>query len=96
MAEFRAGVVVLRELSQILGLFRAPLAAATAGNDQLVGGLIQILLDLRDNLRAEAKQTKDAEVKKRLFAQTDVIRSRLADLGITLEDRKGGTGWRLG
>jgi cysteinyl-tRNA synthetase len=93
---FKRGVVVLRELGQILGLFNAPLAAPSTGNDQLVGGLIQVLLDLRENLRAEAKLAADPEVKKRLFAQTDVIRSRLKDLGVTLEDRKGGTGWRLG
>jgi cysteinyl-tRNA synthetase len=95
LAEFRRGVVVLRELGNILGLFQAPPTAATTGNEALVGGLIQILLDLRDNLRAEAKQASDPEVKKRLFAQTDLIRSRLNALGITLEDRKGGTGWRL-
>jgi cysteinyl-tRNA synthetase len=96
VAAFRRGVVVLRELGQVLGLFRAAPAAPSAGNDQLVAGLVQVLLDLRDALRAEAKQAADPEVKKRLFAQTDVIRSRLKDLGITLEDRKGGTGWRLG
>jgi cysteinyl-tRNA synthetase len=96
LVEFRRSAIVLRELSQILGLFHTPPATPSAGNDQLVGGLIQLLLDLRENLRAEAKQTADAEVKKRLFAQTDVIRSRLKELGVTLEDRKGGTGWRLG
>ena len=31
-----------------------------------------------------------------LFAQTDLIRARLADLGVTLEDRPGGTTWRVG
>jgi cysteinyl-tRNA synthetase len=96
LAEFRRGVVVLRELSQILGLFGTPPAAPAAGGDQLVGGLIQILIDLRDNLRAEAKQSKDPEAKQRLFAQTDLIRRRLGELKITLEDRKGGTGWRVG
>jgi cysteinyl-tRNA synthetase len=96
LAAFERGVVVLRELSQILGLFSAPPATPSTANDELVAGLIQVLLDLRENLRAEAKKTNDAEVRRRLFAQTDVIRSRLKDLGITLEDRKGGTGWRLG
>jgi cysteinyl-tRNA synthetase len=97
VAEFKRGVVVLRELSQILGLFQQPRASALpSGNDHLVGGLIQILLDLREALRAEAKQSKDPEVKKRLFGHTDLIRSRLGELGITLEDRKGGTGWRIG
>ena len=34
--------------------------------------------------------------KKALFDQTDLIRKRLADLGVTLEDRPGGTTWRVG
>jgi cysteinyl-tRNA synthetase len=83
--EFRRGVVVLREVSQILGLFREPVAAAGAGNDQIVGGLMQLLLDLR----ADARKSKN-------FAVADQIRKRLTEIGITLEDRPGGTGWRIG
>src|SRR5262249_55941158 len=96
LAAFRRGVVVLRELGGILGLFLQPPASATGASDQLVAGLVQMLIGLREMLRSEAKQTKDAELKKKLFAQTDVIRSRLKELGITLEDRLGGTGWRRG
>jgi cysteinyl-tRNA synthetase len=83
--EFRKGVVVLRELSQILGLFREPPAARESGNDQLVGNLVQLLIDLRTQAR-----------KGKNFALADQIRQRLAQLHITLEDRPGGTGWRLG
>ncbi|MFN4261721.1 MAG: cysteine--tRNA ligase [Gemmataceae bacterium] len=85
LAEFRKGTVVLRELSQILGLFREPPAAKTGGDDQLVQGLMQLLIDLR----AEARKAKN-------FALADQIRKRLGDLNITLEDRPGGTGWRVG
>jgi cysteinyl-tRNA synthetase len=85
LAEFQRGVGVLRELSQILGLFREPQQAATAGDDKLVGGLMQLLLDLRQ----EARKSKN-------FAMADQIRKRLGDLGVTLEDRPGGTGWRVG
>jgi cysteinyl-tRNA synthetase len=46
---------------------------------------MQLLIDLR----AEARKTKN-------FAMADQIRKRLTDLGITLEDRPGGTGWRRG
>ena len=35
-------------------------------------------------------------MKKALFAQTDLIRDRLAALKVTLEDRAGGTTWRVG
>ncbi len=83
--EFERGVVVLRELSQILGLFREPPASAVGANDQLVGGLVQLLIDLRNDLR-----------KAKNFALADQIRKRLSELNITLEDRPGGTGWRHG
>jgi cysteinyl-tRNA synthetase len=96
------GAAVLRQLSSILGLFwEPPVKEALGGGDQLVSGLMQLLLDLRDNLRKTAKETakeaaKDNPLKKALFEQTDLIRSRLAELGVTLEDRPGGTTWRVG
>jgi cysteinyl-tRNA synthetase len=94
----RAGGTVLRTLGEILGLFWEPPTKATlGGGDQLVSGLMQLLLDLRANLRTEAKfASKDNPLKKALFDQTDLIRKRLADLGVTLEDRPGGTTWRVG
>ncbi len=97
--EFRAGVHVLRELSAILGLFwQPPEQKKLGGDDALVTGLMQLLIDIRNNLRAEAKKiaAKDDPLKKALFEQTDLIRKRLAALGVTLEDRPGGTGWRVG
>jgi cysteinyl-tRNA synthetase len=82
---FQKGVIILRELSQILGLFWETPSREKAGSDQLVDGLMQLLLDLR----AEARKAKN-------FALADQIRKRLTDLGVTLEDRPGGTGWRVG
>ncbi len=82
---FERGVVVLKELSQILGLFQQPPATKEAGQDELVGGLMQLLIDLR----TEARKAKN-------FALGDQIRKRLSELGVTLEDRPGGTGWRRG
>jgi cysteinyl-tRNA synthetase len=96
---FKVGVVILRELSAILGLFwEPPQQKKLGGNDTLVSGLMQLLIDVRNNLRAEAKKiaAKDDPVKKALFEQTDVIRKRLGEIGVTLEDRPGGTGWRVG
>jgi cysteinyl-tRNA synthetase len=97
-AMFGRGAAVLRELSSILGLFwEAPQEAKLGGGDALVSGLMQLLLDLRANLRNEAKgAAKDNPLKKSLFDQTDLIRKRLAELGITLEDRPAGTTWRVG
>jgi cysteinyl-tRNA synthetase len=97
-AEFHDSVVLLKLLTQILGLTFAPQPAAVGGDDRLTAGLMQLLIDLRDNLRTAAKgiAAKDDPTKKTLFAQTDLIRSRLAELGVTLEDRPGGTTWRVG
>jgi cysteinyl-tRNA synthetase len=83
-AEFTQGVRIFKEMSQILGLFQSQAAAAKGGDDQLVGGLMQMLIDLR----AEARKAKN-------FALGDQIRKQLTELGVTLEDRPGGTGWRL-
>ena len=96
-AAFEEGAVLAKELGQVLGLFfEAPKAAGLGGDDKVVAGLMQLVIDLRNNLRAEAKKitAKDDPAKKMLFAQTDLIRQRLAELGLTLEDRPTGTTWR--
>jgi cysteinyl-tRNA synthetase len=85
VADFRRGAGVLKELSHILGLFREAPGSGTGKNDALVGELIQLLIDLRAQVR-----------KEKNFALGDQIRNRLRELGVTLEDRPGGTGWRLG
>jgi cysteinyl-tRNA synthetase len=77
---------VLRELSNILGLFRnTPAQRGGAGE-----GVVPKLMDLLIELRTDARAKKD-------FATGDKIRNSLTAAGITLEDRKGGpTEWRLG
>lgn len=94
---FLRGAALLKELGQILGLFwSAPSSTHLGADDHIVSGLMQLLIDLRNNLRAEAKKIadKDDPLKKALFAQTDLIRQRLNELGIVLEDRPTGTTWR--
>jgi cysteinyl-tRNA synthetase len=83
--EFRRAVVVLRELGTLLGLFEKPVTVAKGNDDGLVNGLMKLLIDLR----AEARKAKN-------FALGDQIRKRLTELGVTLEDRPGGTEWRVG
>jgi cysteinyl-tRNA synthetase len=52
--------------------------------------MIEKLMPLFIELRANARSNKD-------FATGDLIRNRLAQNGITLEDKKNGpTEWRIG
>lgn len=94
---FRDSSILLKHFANVLGLSFDPPVQSLGGGDALVAGLMQLLLDLRANLRTEAKAAaKDNPLKKALFDQTDLIRGRLADLKITLEDRPGGTTWKVG
>ncbi len=83
-ADYRAGMVVLKELSQILGLFRRPATAGQSVTDALTAPLLSLLIDLRARLR-----------KEKNFGLADEIRNRLAELGVTLEDRPDSTRWRI-
>jgi cysteinyl-tRNA synthetase len=78
----RRGTIVLRELAATLGLFRIPREEKPAADDDLTAKLMSLLIDLR----AEARKKKD-------FATADRIRNTLTEIGITLEDRPGGTDW---
>jgi cysteinyl-tRNA synthetase len=72
-----------RELGgQVLGII--PEQALAAVNAEREAGLIRLLIEMR----AQARQRKD-------FAQSDVIRNRLRDLGVVLEDGKEGTVWKF-
>ena len=96
--EFLEGAGLVKEIADVLGLTLAAPAKSLGGDDRLVAGLMQLLIDLRANLRATAKGIADKAdpTKKALFDQTDLIRRRLGELGVTLEDRPGGTTWRVG
>jgi cysteinyl-tRNA synthetase len=96
-AEFAEGAALVRELGQILGLTFAPAqAVASDGNAKLTADLIQLIVDTRSTLRAEAKKiaAKDDPVKKALFDHATAIRQRLESLGVIVEDRPGGTVWK--
>ncbi|HMO85984.1 MAG TPA: hypothetical protein PKC18_13805, partial [Lacipirellulaceae bacterium] len=57
----------------------------SGGGDEALDGIVQLLISLRQT----AKQNKD-------FATADAIRNRLAEAGVKLEDRPGGTEWTRG
>lgn len=84
--EFLSAVTVLKEITQILGLFIEPQGSAgPQGNNQLMDGVMRLLIDIR----ADARKSKN-------FPLADLVRKRLAELNITLEDRPDETGWRVG
>jgi len=73
-----------RELGEeVLGLIPDPLP------QQMDAGLTDKLVQLLIELRQEAREKRD-------WARADAIRSRLAEMGIILEDRPEGTRWRIG
>jgi len=85
LAVLTQGATTLRELSGILGLFKAAPASASGASDELVDQLMQLFIELR----AAARANKD-------FATADKIRDDLAKLGIKFEDRADGTDWVIG
>jgi cysteinyl-tRNA synthetase len=78
-----AATQTLRSLGHILGLFRAEVRQPESKQPALVDQLMQLLIKLRNDARA-AKN----------FAIADGVRDGLKEMGISLEDRTEGTGWR--
>jgi len=64
----------------------AGLPSSALGGPADVPATADELMQLLIQLRADARKSKD-------FATADTIRNRLGELGITLEDRAGGTEW---
>jgi len=83
LATLDAMMLVLRELTGTLGLFLEEPKAAAGGADE---GLVAKLMDLVIEIRANARKAKD-------FPTADLVRNRLTEAGIVLEDRPDGTGW---
>ena len=82
LATLDAMMLTLRELTGVLGLFLEP-PTVTGGTDD---GLAAKLMELIIEIRANARKAKD-------FATADLVRNRLAEAGVVLEDRPDGTGW---
>jgi len=80
-AEAAALGAAVRELAGVLGYVLTDEAGSA---DALVGPLVSELLAIR----AEARARKD-------FATSDRVRDRLAQLGVTVEDRPDGATWHL-
>jgi cysteinyl-tRNA synthetase len=83
LAALESKLLVLRELTGVLGMFLEPPKAAAGGADE---GLVAKLMELVIEIRANARKAKD-------FATADLVRNRLGEAGVVLEDRPDGTGW---
>ncbi len=80
----RRAVDTMEDLGGILGLFREKEeGAADAGTAELARGLIELLVCVREDLRA-----------KKEWALADRIRDGLRERGIVLEDTASGTVWK--
>jgi cysteinyl-tRNA synthetase len=84
LAALTSAMTLLKELSNLFGVFRKPVATTGGADDSVVDGLMKLVIDLR----AEARKSKN-------FSIADRIRDGLKELKVTLEDRPDGTtGWR--
>jgi cysteinyl-tRNA synthetase len=80
-----AALALLKELSNILGVFRQPIEKPKRADDDLVNGLMQLIIDIRQQAR-----------KDKNFAVADKIRDALKPLKITIEDGREGVRWSRG
>ncbi len=80
----QAGGGTFVTLANILGLLTVKPTSTKLAGDTLTPQLIELLVEVRKQAR-EAKQ----------FQIGDYVRDALAKMGVTLEDRKDGTQWRI-
>ncbi len=79
-AQIKSAQNIFRELANVLGL---KLEEKQGSGD--VDAFINLLIEVRGEVR-----------KQKLWAMSDLIRDRLKELGVTLEDSKDGTMWKWG
>lgn len=77
------GMALLRELSNLIGVFENPLAKEETQDNDLVDGLMHLIMEIR----ADARASKN-------FPMSDKIRDQLKGLKIVIEDRPSGTSWK--
>jgi cysteinyl-tRNA synthetase len=76
--QLKPAQIVLRELTEVLGLRLLEKHGSTQADE-----LIALLVEVRGDIR-----------KQKLWALSDLIRDKLAALGVAIEDSKDGTTWR--
>lgn len=81
-AALASALGLLKELANIVGVFRQPLPKETGADDGLVEGLMQLIIQIRQQARADKN-----------WPVADTIRESLKALNITIEDGKQGVRW---
>jgi cysteinyl-tRNA synthetase len=79
VGDIKSAQNLLVELGAVLGLRLQRTTTSTGGADPFVDLLVEMRTELRN---------------QKLWALSDLIRDRLIDLGVSLEDGKEGTVWR--
>ena len=74
----------IRELGQLLGLFVTRPQQASSADDALLDSIMQLVI----RLRTRSRENKDYET-------ADFLRDQLTEIGITIEDGKEGSNWRI-
>jgi cysteinyl-tRNA synthetase len=69
----------------VLGIIPQKSGSVVSGDAKLEADLVQLLIDLRTDVRAQ-----------KLWSLSDKIRDSLKKIGIAIEDKKDGTVWRKG
>jgi len=67
-----------------LGIVRAEYPPDGAAGDELMNGLVNILIEQRNDAR-----------KRKDYTKSDELRNKLDEIGIVLEDKPDGTTWRI-
>jgi cysteinyl-tRNA synthetase len=75
-------LTLFKELSNVLGVFRQPVKQESGADDAFVHGLMDLILEIRQQARAEKN-----------WAVADTIRDRLAELNVVIEDSREGARW---
>jgi cysteinyl-tRNA synthetase len=84
VAALKTAMSVLKELANLLGVFRKPVEKPDTGaDDAFAAELMNLIIEIR----ADARQSKNFEI-------ADKVRNRLNELHVVLEDRPDGTAWR--
>jgi len=90
--DFLQGVTVFKLMMEVLGLTLKPFVPQA----DLTADLIRLLIAARESMKEEAKINHTvANAKAELYRNADMIRIRLRELGIALEDSEIGTKWRM-